>query len=122
MSNQVPKCTSVGYHPKKREIKKAVERNKGSKRDGRGNWVGNDRDEAEGEEEDLIELGDGTKKISPDAFEKRRKLDLPTKSNVVKAKTIPAPHEKNRPWTIVAEQRARTFRQGIGFSKFLAVP
>ena len=56
------------------------------------------------------------------AFEKRKKLKLPTKPNVVKAHTVPAPYEKKRPWAFAADQRAKRFRQQNGFGRFLVTP
>ena len=123
MSKQVPKPVFVNNQPKRKESKKALERNGRSKRDANGGWIGNDRGESQ--EAAPIQLDEEEPKertVSPSAFEKRRTLDLPTKSNLVKAKTIQCPHEKNRLWTFVANQRAASFRQGNGFSKNLATP
>ena len=112
-----------------RELKKRTESDEKSRREGKGNWVGEDRDgenrenlENRENREDRKEGEIAEQKLSASAFVKRRKLDLPTKSNLVKAKTIPAPHERNRPWALEASQRARAFRQENGFGNFLAVP
>jgi len=101
------------------EANKASKRRKAVRRQQRHKAGETSSEEDEESEEEPKETGS---KVPASAFEKRRRLNLPTKSNVVKAKTVPCPHRKIRPWAFAAKQRASTFRQENGFSRHLAVP
>ena len=115
------KATSVIEANKSSKPRKGSVRQREKHKKTEGTEAGtSDEDEESEEDEGLVRKKELT--IPASAFEKRRKLNLPTKNNVVKAKTVPCPHQKIRPWALAAEQRANTFRQENGFSRHLAVP